>query len=99
MLFKCDYMFSVISKAVYNEFNSVHQGKNGRNRCWLYGTGMDSYKSRISNGVLIVLVQKRNRTSLCLKFYGLCLNFIGTYLGSRGKHFFQNSQVFFRCVC
>jgi hypothetical protein len=31
MLFKCDYMFSVISKGVLYEFNSEHLGKNGRN--------------------------------------------------------------------
>ncbi len=31
MLFKCDCMFSVISKGVQYEFNRVHQGKNGRN--------------------------------------------------------------------
>jgi hypothetical protein len=31
MLLKFDYMFSVISKGVQYEFNSIHQGKNGRN--------------------------------------------------------------------
>ncbi len=31
MLFKCDYMFSVMIKGVEYEFNSVHLGKNGRN--------------------------------------------------------------------
>jgi hypothetical protein len=31
MLFKCDYMFSVISKGVKYEFNSIHQGKIVRN--------------------------------------------------------------------
>ncbi len=31
MLFKFDYMFSVISKGVEYELNNVHQGKNGWN--------------------------------------------------------------------
>ncbi len=31
MLFKGDYMFSVLSKGVLYEFNSAHQGKIGRN--------------------------------------------------------------------
>ncbi len=31
MLFICDNMFCVISKGVEYEFDSVHQGKHGRN--------------------------------------------------------------------
>ncbi len=32
MLFKCDYMFSVISKGVQYEFIIIHQGKNWKNK-------------------------------------------------------------------
>ena len=39
---------------------------------------MDLYKSQILDGVLMVLVQKQNCTSLCLKLYGLCLKLFGT---------------------
>jgi hypothetical protein len=40
-----------------------------------YGMEMDSYKSRISDGVL---VQKRNRTSRCLKLLASVSQFFGT---------------------
>ncbi len=62
---------------------------------------MDSYKSQILDGVLMVLVQKQYCTSPCLESYSPCLNLFGTnihipaYLGSRGKPFFWNSEVFF----
>jgi hypothetical protein len=45
---------------------------------WLYGMGMDSYKSQILDGVLMVLVQTKNHTSSCLKLYGPCIKFFGT---------------------
>ncbi len=51
--------------------------------------------------VLMVLVQKGNRTSPCLKSYGPCLIFFGTKRthsckpGVKGKLFFWNSQVVF----
>jgi hypothetical protein len=44
-------------------------------RGWLYGMEMDSYKSRISDGVL---VQTRNRTSRCLKLHASVSQFFGT---------------------
>ncbi len=43
-----------------------------------YGMEMDSCKSRILDGVPMVLVQKQICTSPCLKSYGPCLNFFGT---------------------
>jgi hypothetical protein len=59
-----------------------------------YGMEMDSYKSRISDGVLMVLVQKQNRMSLCLKSYTTCLKLFGTkhthscIPGLKGEAFF-----------
>jgi hypothetical protein len=47
----------------------------GNKRGWLYGMEMDLYKSRISDGVL---VQKRNRTSRCLKSHASVSQFFGT---------------------
>jgi hypothetical protein len=43
--------------------------------CWLSGMEMDSYKSRISDGVLD---QKRNRMSRCLKLHVSMSQHIGT---------------------
>ncbi len=65
---------------------------------------MDSYKSRISDGVLMVLVQKQNRTSLCLKSFSPCLNFFGTkgthyhVPGLKGEVLFLELQVFLLCL-
>jgi hypothetical protein len=72
-----------------------------KKRGWLSGMEMDSYKSRILDGIL---VQKQNRTSRCLKSHAsvsqcLVLNVhIPAYLGSRVKPFFQNIKLFW-CVC
>jgi hypothetical protein len=60
---------------------------------------MDSYKSQILDGVLMGSGAKT-------KLYepGQCLNFlvlnvhILAYLGSRGKPFFQNFEVFLVCL-
>ncbi len=56
------------------------------------GMEMDSYKSQISDGVLIVLVQKRNRTCPFLKLHVLVSQFfqslnvhIPANMGSRGR--------------
>ncbi len=61
---------------------------------WLYGMEMDSYKFRISDGVLMVLVQKQNRTSPCLKLHASLSQFFGTkhthsrVPGLKGEAFF-----------
>ncbi len=76
-------------------------GKIIMKRGWLYRMEMDSYKSRILDGVL---VKKWNRMSRCLKLHVsvsqfLVLNVhIPAYLGSRGKPFLWNFEVFLLCL-
>jgi hypothetical protein len=53
--------------------NLWHIGSTERG--WLYGMEMDSYKSRILDGVL---VQKQNCTSRCLKLHASVSHFFGT---------------------
>jgi hypothetical protein len=59
---------------------------------------MDSYKSQISDSVL---VQKQNRRAVVSNCMRQCLNFlvlnvhIPAYLGSRGKPFFSKLRSFF----
>jgi hypothetical protein len=68
---------------------------------WLYGMEMDSYKSRISDGVL---VQNQNRMSRCLKLHASVYQCFGTKRthsrvpGLKGKPFFLNLEVFLVCL-
>jgi hypothetical protein len=68
-----------------------------------YGMEMDLYKSQILDGALMVLVQKQNCTSRCLKLHVSVSQFFGTKRTHshipwlKGKAFF--SELFFRCVC
>jgi hypothetical protein len=63
-----------------------------------YGMEMDSYKSRILDGIL---VQKQNRTSGCLKLHASVSQSFGTKRthshvpGLKGEALFSN----FWCVC
>ncbi len=62
-----------------------------------YGMEMDSYKSRISDGVL---VQKRNRTSWCLKLHASVSQLFSTKRthsrgpGVKGEALFSKLQFF-----
>jgi hypothetical protein len=77
----------------------------GRRCCMQSGMEMDSYKSQILDGVLMVLVQKQNRTSMCLKLYVPCLNCLGTKRTHscapelKGEALFLELLSFFCCVC
>ncbi len=63
-----------------------------------HGNGL--YKSRILDSVLMILVQKRNRTSPYFKLYSTSLRCCGTKCthsgvpGLKGEALFLNSQVF-----
>ncbi len=76
-----------------------------KKRGWLYGMEMDSYKSRISDSILMVLVPNQNRTSPCLKSYGPCLIFFCTKCthsrvpGLKGGSPFFGTSQFFSYVC
>jgi hypothetical protein len=50
---------------------------------------IDSYKSQILDGVLMVLVQKQNRASPCLKSYNPCLKFwvLNVHVGTKTRKF------------
>ncbi len=67
-------------------------------RGWLSGMEMDSYESRISNGVL---VQKRNHTSRCLKSHASVSQFFCTKRthsrvpGLKGEALFLKLLIFF----
>ncbi len=62
---------------------------------------MDSNKSQILDGVLMVLVYNQNCTSPCLKLYSTCLKclvlnaHIPAYLGSRGEDLFLELLSYF----
>jgi hypothetical protein len=70
-------------------------------RGWLYGMEMDSYKSRILDGVL---VQKRNHTSRCLKLHASVPQLFGTKRthsrvpGLKGEALFLKLLSFFACL-
>ncbi len=70
-------------------------------RGWLYGIKTDSYKSRISDGVL---VQKQNCTSWCLKSHASVSQLFGTKRthsripGRKGEALFSKLRSFSLCL-
>ncbi len=67
-------------------------------RGWLYGMEMDSFKSRISDGVL---VQKQNCMSRCFKLHASVSQFFGAkhthprVPGPKGEALFSKLRSFF----
>ncbi len=88
-----------IRKKLSHESDQAQQDLSKRG--WLYGMEMDFHKSRILDGVLAQKQNLRAGVSNCMH---QCLNFlvlnvhIPAYLGSRGKPFFLNFEVFLLCL-
>ncbi len=70
-----------------------------------FGMEMDSYKSWILDGVLMVLVHKQNHMSPCLKLHASVSHFFGNKCthscvpGLKEETLFSELSSFFRCVC